>query len=159
MLHPAQHFWCLACKSQCLKIQKESPVQFLMSVIKNSLKAFLANPSYPSAPHPTRRRMGKYMGKPPGLEMCCPVIQPQQNASQNTPFPDATRGAPSTCSLALHPEPWQHLSPREAAGDAAGCWKSHSFTCGSCSSITAKATTSPGNELGQLSTTLLLRLC
>lgn len=39
------------------------------------------------------------------------------------------------------------------------CWKSHSFTCGLCSTITAKATTSPGNKLGQLSTTLLPWLC
>lgn len=123
--------------------------------IKNLLKAFLASPSYPSG------LPQKHMGKPPGLEMMCclfPVIHHQQ-CSQNTLSPDATRAAPSTCSLAPHPEPQQHLSPTETAGNAAGCWKSYSFPCGLCSSITAKATTSPGNELGQLSTTLLLWLC
>lgn len=118
---------------------------------KNLLKAFLASPSYPSG------LPQKHMGKPPGLEMCClfPVIHHQQ-CSPNTLSPDATRAAPSTCSLALHPEPQQHLSPTECREC---CWKSHPFPCGLCSSITPKDTTSPGNELGQLSTTLLLWLC
>lgn len=28
LLHPTQHFWCLTCKSQCLKIWKEPPVHY-----------------------------------------------------------------------------------------------------------------------------------
>lgn len=110
---------------------------------------------------PTHEEDGKIHGEAPGLEMCCPfpVIQPPTVLSKHSLPWCHSCGVPSNCSFALHPESQQHLCLIETTGNAAACWKSHLFTCGLCSSITAKAITSPGNELGQLSTTLLLQLC
>lgn len=87
---------------------------------KNSLKAFHANPSYPSGL--PMRRMGKHMGKLPGLEMGCPfpVIQPPTVLPKRSLPRCHSCGPPSTYSFALHPESQQHLCPTGTAGNAAG---------------------------------------
>lgn len=122
---------------------------------KNSLKAFLTNPSYPSGQH-HEEKDGKTQGKPSGLEMCYPfpVIQPPTVLPKLSPLSHMVSLPPA--ALLFTQNPSSNSAPQRQQGC---CWKSHSFTCGLCSSITAKPTTSPGNEVGQLSTTLLLWLC
>lgn len=118
---------------------------------KNLLKTLLANPSYPSG-LPREEQDGKTHGKASRTRDLLPF---PCDSTTNTPFPDATYVVtPPPAPLLFTRTP---AAPQPNRDSRECCWKSHSFTCGL--SITAKATTSPGNELGQLSTTLLLQLC